>query len=62
MVSHDYGTGNRTFAGPALDKIPYLGHGIFIPFHGVGIFVDLLKLFPMPEVAEWTEWKAVLEP
>lgn len=50
----------RTFAGPALDRIPYLGRGLFIPFHGVGVFLDIRPLFPMPEIAEYLAWKAVL--
>lgn len=54
--------GKRTFTGPALDQIPYLGRGLFIPFHGIGIFVDITARFPMPEVSEWLEWKAILEP
>ncbi len=54
-------SGKRTFAGPALEQIPYLGRGLFIPFHGVGVFVDITKRFPMPELTEWVEWKAILD-
>ena len=60
-VTNDHGDGRRTFAGPALDKVPYLGRGLFITFHGVGIFVDITRQFPMPEVAEWMDWRAILE-
>ena len=52
--------GQRTFSGVALDQIPYLGRGLFIPFHGVGVFIDMARLFPIPEVAEWVEWKAIV--
>jgi len=52
--------GQRTFSGVPLDQIPYLGRGLFIPFHGVGVFVDMARLFPIPEVAEWVEWKAIV--
>jgi hypothetical protein len=51
--------GKRVFAGPALDQIPYLGRGLFIAFHGVGVFLDLTRFFPMPEVAEWLDWKPI---
>ena len=59
-VTNRYGT--RTFGGPALDTIPYLGRGLFIPFHGVGLFIDVARVFPMNEVAEWTDWKPILQP
>lgn len=59
-IKSDYGT--RSMSGPELDAIPYLGRGIFIPFHGAGVFLDISKLFPMPEVAEWLDWKPVLQP
>ena len=52
--------GTRTVAGVPLSRIPYLGRGVFIPFHGVGIFIDISKAFPMPEVAEWIEWREVV--
>lgn len=52
--------GTRTFSGVAMERIPYLGRGLFISFHGVGVFVDMAKFFPMPEVAEWSEWKSML--
>lgn len=52
--------GKLTFTGPALGRIPYLGRGIFIPFHGVGVFLDVTRQFPMPEVGGWLEWKPVL--
>lgn len=54
--------GARTFSGPALDRIPYLGRGLFIPFHGAGLFVDITRAFPMPELAEWLDWKPLLQP
>ncbi len=54
--------GKRTLSGIGLDQIPYLGRGLFIPFHGVGIFIDIARLFPMQEVAEWVEWKPILGP
>ncbi len=52
--------GNRTFSGVGLDQLPYLGRGVFISFHGVGILIDMTKLFPMPEVQGWNEWKPVI--
>jgi len=52
--------GHRTVSGVALDQIPYLGRGLYIPFHGVGIFIDMMKMFPMPEIAEWIEWKPIV--
>lgn len=54
--------GAREFRGPALDRIPYLGRGVFIPFHGAGVFLDLAKAFPLPELAEWVDWRDVLNP
>ncbi len=54
--------GKRTMSGIGLDQIPYLGRGLFIPFHGVGIFIDVARFFPMQEVAEWVEWKPILGP
>ncbi len=54
--------GKRTMSGIAVDQIPYLGRGLYIPFHGVGIFIDIERQFPMQEVAEWVEWKPILEP
>jgi len=54
--------GKRTISGIAPDQVPYLGRGLFISFHGVGIFVDIARIFPMPEVAEWIEWKPILVP
>ncbi len=59
-VTNEYG--RLTFKGPALGRIPYLGRGIFIPFHGIGVFLDIAKAFPMPEVDSWVEWKPVLVP
>lgn len=59
-ITNRYGT--RTFSGPVFDKIPYLGRGLFIPFHGVGLFIDVARVFPMNEVAEWTDWKPLLQP
>jgi hypothetical protein len=52
--------GSRTVTGTALDQIDYLGRGVFITFHGTGIFVDVARVFPMPEVAEWIEWKPIV--
>jgi hypothetical protein len=54
--------GKLTFTGPALGRIPYLGRGIFIPFHGVGVFLDVTRQFPMPEIGGWLEWRPVLAP
>jgi len=54
--------GKRTLSGIGLDQIPYLGRGFYIPFHGVGIFIDMAKVFPMQEVGEWIEWKPILKP
>jgi hypothetical protein len=48
--------GRRSFAGPALEDIPYLGRGLFLSFHGVGVFLDVTRYFPMPELVEWLEW------
>jgi hypothetical protein len=53
------GSGHRTVAGIDPGRIPYLGRGLFIPFHGVGIFIDMAVVFPMPEVAEWAEWRPI---
>ena len=44
----------------AMNQYPYIGRGLFISFHEIGIFVDMPKLFPIPEVAEWIEWKAIV--
>lgn len=52
--------GKRTFSGPALGKIPYLGCGLFLSFHGVFVFVDVMQKFPMPEIAEWVKYKSIL--
>jgi len=55
--------GQRGVTGVPVDRIPYLGRGLYIPFHGVGVFIDMARLFPLPEVAEWIEWKPItLEP
>ena len=54
--------GKRTLTGVGLGQIPYLGRGFYIPFHGVGIFIDMAKVFPMQEVGEWIEWKPILGP
>jgi len=51
--------GQNTASGVAIQLIPYLGRGLFIPFHGVGIFIDMARVFPMPEVEAWVEWKPV---
>lgn len=52
--------GQRTLSGVALEQIPYLGRGIYIPFHGAGIFIDVAKAFPMPEVEGWVDWRPIL--
>lgn len=52
--------GNRAFSGVPMDRLPYLGRGVFISFHGVGVLLDLARLFPMEEVAEWREWKPII--
>lgn len=52
--------GQRTASGVAIQRIPYLGRGFYIPFHGVGVFIDLGKVFPMPEVADYVEWKPIV--
>lgn len=52
--------GSRSFSGIGIDKLPYLGRGIYISFHGIGILIDVLKLFSRPEIAEWTEWKPLI--
>ncbi len=62
MRSANPALGDRTFSGLPVDQIPYLGRGVYISFHGVGILIDVARLFPMPEVAEWNEWKPVLGP
>ncbi len=54
--------GSRSFDGVAIDQIPYLGRGIYISFHGVGLFIDMLRLFPRPEMSEWIEWKPLIGP
>lgn len=54
--------GSRSFSGVALDQLPYFGRGIYISFHGVGLLIDMLKLFPRPEMAEWIEWKPLIGP
>ncbi|HJW09891.1 MAG TPA: hypothetical protein VJ483_09670 [Holophagaceae bacterium] len=55
-----YDLGNRTFSGVPLDQLPYLGRGVFISFHGLGILIDMAKLFPMQELGEWIEWRPIL--
>ena len=52
--------GNRAFSGVPLDQLPYLGRGLFISFHGVGILLDMARLFQMQELAEWREWKPII--
>lgn len=52
--------GSLTFSGPPLAQVPYLGRGLFLPFHGVGVFLDLGRFFPLPEVAQWVRWRPVL--
>lgn len=54
--------GDRTISGPALDRIPYLGRGIFFPFHGAGLFLDLTRIFAMPELAPWLDWNPIQLP
>lgn len=50
----------RGISGPGFDRVPYLGRGIYLSFHGLGIFIDVARLFPMPEVMDWVEWKPIL--
>ena len=52
--------GSRSFSGVALDQIPYFGRGVYISFHGVGVLIDMIKIFPVSEVAEWIEWKPMV--
>lgn len=50
----------RTFSGVPFDRIPYLGRGVFISFHGVGILIDIVRLFPMAELSEWIGWDPII--
>lgn len=59
-VTSEYG--NRIISGFPISQVPYLGRGLYIPFHGAGIFIDVARKFPMQEVAEWVDWKPILEP
>ncbi len=52
--------GKRSISGPAISQIPYLGRGLYLSFHGLGLLIDIHKLFPIFELAEWTEWKPVM--
>jgi len=54
--------GRATLAGAPLERIPYLGRGVYIPFHGAGVFIDLARQFPMPELDEWLGWRPILAP
>jgi hypothetical protein len=51
---------DRSFSGIPIDQLPYFGRGVYISFHGVGILIDMLKLFPRSEVSEWIEWKPLI--
>ena len=53
-------TDGRTFSGVPFDRIPYLGRGVFISFHGIGILIDIVRMFPMAEVSEWINWEPVI--
>lgn len=48
--------------GALLGQVPYLGSGLTLRFHGVGLFLDLRRLFPLPELDAWWEWKPLLLP
>ena len=52
--------GSRTISGMPLGQVPYFGRGIYISFHGVGILIDTVKLFPMSEAFEWIEFKPLI--
>lgn len=52
--------GVQTVKGANPHQFPYLGRGFFIPFHGLTVFVDITRYFPLPEIVEWLEWKSVL--
>lgn len=49
-------------SGQAPERMPYVGRGLYLTFHGVGLFVDLEAFFPMPELAAWTEGRSILDP
>jgi hypothetical protein len=59
-LSNDNGV--HRFNGPNPSTFPYLGRGLSFPFHGLGLFIELSHFFPIPEVADWVEWKPVVEP
>lgn len=48
--------------GQAPERMPYVGRGLYLSFHGVGLFVDMGAFFPMPELATWTEGRSILDP
>jgi hypothetical protein len=52
--------GTRTFSGVPLDRIPYLGRGVYLSFHGLGILLDVGRAFPIPETSAWNEWRPLL--
>lgn len=52
--------GTRTFSGVPLDRVPYLGRGVYLSFHGLGILLDVARAFPIPEASAWNEWRPVL--
>ena len=54
--------GSRSFAGVDIHQLPYFGRGVYISFHGVGVLIDLFKLFPTWEVAGLLEWRPILGP
>jgi hypothetical protein len=52
--------GSRTISGMPLGQVPYLGRGVYISFHGVGVLIDMVKLFPVSETIEWIEFKPLI--
>lgn len=52
--------GTRTFSGVPLDRVPYLGRGVYLSFHGLGILLDVGRAFPLPETGAWNEWRPLL--
>ncbi|HJV22307.1 MAG TPA: hypothetical protein VJ570_06410 [Holophagaceae bacterium] len=53
---------NRTFSGIGLAQLPYFGRAVYISFHGVGLMLDVVRTFPMPELSEWYDWRPILGP
>ena len=54
--------GQAALAGVPLAQVPYLGRGVYIPFHGAGVYINVAQQFPMPELDEWLGWQPILEP